>query len=310
MTGRTHSFVWDGPSPDPNDLQVGDRVRNVDLEDADAFDAVLLGEPYDGAVIGRRGAREGPVALRSALATAKATSFRDGTIPDLGDLGDVEIPDGTVSDVQGALLDVTRAVHQRDTLPVFLGGDNSTTVPNVSPLLEKGSTAVINFDAHLDCRAVEGEPTSGSPYRQLFERGLDGYLVVGARHFETSASYLKYVRDRGGTIIPADRFDTTETGVVADRIVDAVEEDHEHVYLSVDVDVLDNALVEGVSAPTPGGLTARELFRLLGQLGSRLSLSGFEVVECAPPLDPTDRTSRAASRAIAHLLAAQLGRSA
>ncbi|MFB6268134.1 MAG: agmatinase family protein [Halodesulfurarchaeum sp.] len=310
MIGRTHTFMWDGPSPDPNDLQVGDRVRNVSLEDGDAFDAVLLGEPYDGAVIGRRGARAGPVAIRSALATAKATSFRDGTIPEVGDLGDVEIPDGTVSDIQQAVLEVTRAVHDLDALPVFLGGDNSMTVPNVRPLLERGSTTVINVDAHLDCRAVDGEPTSGSPYRQLLERGLDGYVVVGARHFETSAPYLEYVRDRGGTIVPADRFDTTETGVVADQIVDAVEDENEQVYLSVDVDVLDNALVEGVSAPTPGGLTARELFRLLGQLGSRLSLSGFEVVECAPPLDPTDRTSRAASRAIAHLLAAQLGRSA
>jgi arginase family enzyme len=114
------------------------------------------------------------------------------------------VPDGDVRTVQQALESVTREVHALDALPVFLGGDNSLTFANAAPLVEASGVGVVNFDAHLDCRTLADGPSSGTPYRQLFEDGLDGYAVVGARHFETSTSYHEYVRERGGTIVPAE----------------------------------------------------------------------------------------------------------
>ena len=302
MTAITPPSEWRGSSGDPNDEQFGDIVRAVDLDTVDAVDAVLVGEPYDGAVIGRRGAAEGPDAIREALASVKTHHFDAGPVTSVGDLGDVEIPGGSTTDVQSAVSELASQVHAAATLPVFVGGDNSLSYANARPLLESGSLGVVSFDAHLDCREVEGEPTSGTPYRQLHDDGLDRLAVVGARHFETSTAYADYLHAQDGSIVTAEEVGE-DTVAAIDTALDALG-DVDQVYVSVDVDVLDAAHAPGVSAPTPGGLTSRELFRAIRLVASDDRLAGFEVVECAPPLDVENRTAAVAARAIAHFLAA------
>lgn len=316
MSGSDRLFgqppEWEGTSRDPNDEQFGDVIFPATLETAAEERAVLVGEPYDGAVVGRPGASEGPSALRRELAATKTHHFDAGPVRSVGDLGDVAAIAGEwttmrSSEVQNAVREAAARVYDRGGLPVFLGGDNSLTYANVAPLLDDGSVGVVNFDAHLDCRELRGEPTSGTPYRQLLAAGLDAFAVAGARHFETSTAYAEYVTTRGGTIVTADEIGMDPV-VAADRLREAMA-GVDTVYLSLDLDVLDATAAPGVSAPTPGGLTTRELYRLLRLLASDDRVAGFEVVECAPPLDDTDRTAQAGARAIAHFLAALTARS-
>ena len=307
MTAFARPPDWTAPSGDPNDRQFGDVVEPTTLEAADAFDVVLVGEPYDGAVIGRTGAREGPSALREALSGVKTHHFELGDVDSIGDMGDVASladPPADVGDVQTALAEVTGRVHALDAFPVFLGGDNSLTYANVAPLLEAGRVGVVNFDAHLDVREVRAGPTSGTPYRQLLEAGLDGYVCVGARHFETSGAYADSLAAHGGSVITAEAV-ADDWRAAVDHTFDALG-DVDALYVSVDLDVLDGPSAPGVSAPTPGGLPARELFRLLRRVGSDRRVAGFEIVECAPPLDPDGRTAAAGARAVAHFLAGRM----
>ncbi|WP_136716698.1 formimidoylglutamase [Halorientalis salina] len=315
MSGRDHPFTqppaWDGDSSDPNDEQFGDVIFPATLETAAEERAVLVGEPYDGAVLGRPGASEGPAALRRELAATKTHHFDAGPVRSVGDLGDIAAIAGEwttmrSSEVQATVRDVAASIYDRGALPVFLGGDNSLTYANVAPLVERGSVGVVSFDAHLDCREVRGEPTSGTPYRQLHEAGLDAFAVAGARHFETSTEYAEYVTGRGGTIVTADEVGM-DTVTAADRLREAMAS-VDTVYLSLDMDVLDATAAPGVSAPTPGGLTTRELYRLVRLLATDDRVAGFEVVECAPPLDESDRTVRAGARAVAHFLSALTAR--
>jgi formimidoylglutamase len=295
---------WTGPSTDPHDQQFGDVIEATDLDAGGEYDAVLVGEPYDGAVIGRQGARNGPGAIREALAGVKSHHFESGPVESVGDFGDLDLPPGSddVAAVQAKVRESMREVHALDAVPVCLGGDNSLSFANAAPLLDgDGSVGVVSFDAHLDCRAIPADgPHSGTPYRQLHAAGLDAFAVVGARHFETSTDYADYVDAQGGTVVTAEEvgFDIEATlGRVRAAMADV-----DRVYLSVDVDVLDAAHGPGASAPTPGGLTTRELFGLVRELATDDRLAGFEVVECAPPLDDGDRTARAAARTVAHAL--------
>ncbi|WP_255151060.1 formimidoylglutamase [Halorarius halobius] len=303
MTGLdTPAFDWTGPSGDPNDEQFGDVVEAATLNDADAYDAVLVGEPYDGAVIGRRGAREGPAAIRRELAGVKSHQFDAGPVRSVGDLGTVPIPEGDTAAVQSAVRETAAAVHDADAFPVFLGGDNSLTYANVAPLLD-GSVGVVNLDAHLDVREPQDGPTSGTPYRQLLDAGLDAYACVGARHFETSTRYHDYVRERGGAVVTSEEVGADPVAA-ADAALDAMA-GVDRLYVSLDCDVLDAAAAPGVSAPTPGGLSTRGCFRLLRMLAADDRVAGFEVVECAPPLDRDGLTVAAAARAVAHVLSAR-----
>ncbi|MBZ6496940.1 formimidoylglutamase [Natrinema longum] len=290
---------WSGPSSDPADQQFGDVVVGTDLDTVEEFDAVLVGEPYDGAVISRQGAAKGPAALRNSLAGMKTHHFDTGDIDSVADLGDIDIPSGSIAEVQDAVQEITGSVHELDVLPVFLGGDNSLTVPNVAPLLEDSSVGVLNIDAHLDVREVRDGPTSGTPYRQLHEAGLDSYACIGARHFETSTAYHDYVRENGGTIVTVEEI-TTDLAEAVDRALSGLG-DVDRIYCSVDIDVLD-AVYGGCSAPTPGGLLPRELFRLVRLFAADERIAGFELVECAPPLDTSGRTVDAAARTVAHFL--------
>jgi len=307
----THTFDWEGTSTDPGDEQFGDVVEQASLDRAAAYDVVCVGEPYDGGVIGRRGARHGPAALREALAATTTHQFDAGPVDGVCDVGDVRTLDdslpgnGTASTdvVQRRVRSAALKVHTLTALPVFLGGGNSMTYPNAAPLLE-GDLGCINFDAHLDVRAVRDEPTSGTPYRQLYQDGLDAYACVGARHFETSTGYAEYVRERDGATVTAEEVGDDPIAA-ADRAIEAMA-DVEAVYVSVDLDVLDAAAAPGVSAPTPGGLQARELYRMLRLVAADDRVAGFEVVECAPPLDAGDRTARAGARAVAHFLSGYL----
>jgi len=310
MTECEFTFDWMGPSNDSNDEQFGHVVELASIDDTNRFDAVLVGEPFDRAVIGRKGASEGPAALRQHLAGTKTHHFDAGPVGSVADLGDVTLGDGqddsgSVADLQERVRTITERVHDTDAFPVFLGGDNSMTYPNAAPLLDEGTLGVVNFDAHLDVREVGDDPTSGTPYRQLYEAGLDAYACVGARHFETSTAYAEYVREQGDEVVTAEEVGDDEVEAI-DRALDALG-DVDQIYVSVDLDVLDAPSAPGVSAPTPGGVTTRELFRMLRLLGAEERLAGFEVVECAPGLESgtANLTAAAGARAVAHLLSAR-----
>jgi formiminoglutamase len=312
MSGLTSAPSWSGTSSDPNDEQFGDVVEPVEdvRGDGAAYDAVLVGEPFDRGVVGRKGAAQGPHAIREALAAVKTHHFDAGPVGRIGDAGDAfvavdsgdDLPE-SVRDLQGHLRTVAGYLHAADTFPVFLGGDNSLTDANVAPLLESGSVGVVNLDAHLDVREPREDATSGTPYRQLFDAGLDAYACVGARHFETTTRYHDYLREQDGDVVTAEEVGD-DVVAAADRALDAMG-DVEQVYLSLDCDVLDATAAPGVSAPTPGGLTTRECFRLLRLLAGDERVVGFEVVECAPPLDRDGLTVQAAARAVAHVLSAR-----
>jgi agmatinase len=75
-----------------------------------------------------------------------------------------------------------------------------------------------------------------------------------------------------------------------------------HIYLSLDIDVLDPAYAPGTGTPEPGGLTPRELLPAIRRLCHETPVVGFEVVEVAPHLDPGYTTALYARRAILEAL--------
>jgi len=295
-------LAWDGLSEDPNDEQFGDIVEPTRFGSAGEYDTVFVGEPYDGAVIGRKGALEGPSAIREALAGVKTHHFENGPVRSVGDLGDVDLdPDATPRDVQKTVRHVVSDVHGMDAFPIFLGGDNSLSYANVAPLLPD-SVGVISFDAHLDCREPVDGPTSGTPYHQLHEEGLDGLAVVGARHFETSTQYADYLDSQDGVVVTAEELAANPSAAI--RRAFSCLSGVDTVYVSLDMDVFDAPAAPGVSAPTPGGPPTLTVYSALRHVLADDRVVGFEVVECAPSLDRDRQTVDAAARAVAHALSA------
>jgi agmatinase len=86
-------------------------------------------------------------------------------------------------------------------------------------------------------------------------------------------------------------------GRIGDRI------GHVPLYISIDIDVLDPAHAPGTGTPEAGGLTSRELLRIIRALADR-QIVGADVVEVAPAYDHAQITGIAAAHVAYELISA------
>ena len=313
--------LWSARPGDPNDVFFAQVVATKDEPakvgiDGDPQSAAektraearvgLFGVPFDGAVIGRPGARDGPDAIRAQMAKLKPWTLGKGAMPTgVRDWGNVRCP-MDVAGAHQATESAALAVLDAGQLPLALGGDHSLTFPLVKAHEGRRQTlGVINLDAHLDVRDFSGTPNSGTSFGRLLALGLvpgENLVEVGIRDFANAHAYVQKVHKAGGTILGASEWSREGLSVI-DHAIEVASDGVDGVYLSIDIDVLDQSEAPGVSAPTPGGIRSSELFAAVRRIAERAPLVGADIMETAPPLDRDHMTSRAAAYAVMHLLA-------
>lgn len=268
----------------------------------------LLGIPFDGAVIGRPGAREGPDAIRAQMARLKPWTMRGGAIArGIHDCGNVRLPHGDVHGAHQATEAAALAILREGHFSVALGGDHSLTFPLAKAHEGRARRlGVINLDAHLDVRDVVGVPNSGTSFGRLLDLGLvpgENLVEVGIRDFANADAYAAKARKAGATLLSAEDWISDPAGTIG-RAIEVASRGTEGIYLSVDMDVLDQAEAPGVSAPTPGGVSSAALCAAIRQIAASGKLVGADFMEVAPPLDRDGMTSRATAWAVMTLLGA------
>jgi len=153
---------------------------------------------------------------------------------------------------------------------------------------------MVHFDAHSDTTDsyFGGEKyTHGTPFRRAVEEGLldpKRTVQIGIRGALFDAGDMDFARDSGMRIITIEEF--------YDLGVDAVIAEARRVvgdgptYVSFDVDGLDPVYAPGTGTPEIGGFTTHEAQRMVRGLQG-LDLVGGDVVEVAPPFDPSGNTA-------------------
>jgi len=300
---------WARPVSDPNDELLAGKVRPAGSKGRFG----LFGVPFDGAVLGRRGAAGGPDAIRREIAALKPWTFGRGAF-DAGivEWGNVVVPKDDVPAAHAAVAKAAAEVAAEGQFPLALGGDHSITFPLVSALAaDDRKLGVVNLDAHLDVREVHaGRITSGTPFGRLLDAGLvrpENLVEVGVRDFATSPFYGRKVEDLGVGVVTAAMAREEGVAAVVEDAVKRAARGTRGVYLSVDLDVLDQAHGPGVSAPTPDGFTSGELLAAIRVAAASGKLVGADFVEVAPDLDEGARTARAAAFGVLTLVAALPG---
>jgi formiminoglutamase/agmatinase len=112
-------------------------------------------------------------------------------------------------------------------------------------------------------------------------------VQVGTRNFNFPAS-KRFLDSVGLTEIPARAVLRQGTGWVLERIRGVVR-GADHLFVAVDIDVLDPAHAPGVGWHEPGGLTSRELIDLLVELAP--VTGGLALNEVNPMTDQRAQTS-------------------
>ena len=285
------------------------------LDEVGRADVAVVGIPFDSGVSYRPGARFGPAHVREASRLLRPYNPAQDVFPfgaqqivDAGDLVANPFDIATaVAEIQAGALEL----RSRADRLVVIGGDHTVALPLLRAVhAEHGPVAVLHFDAHLDTwDTYFGAPTThGTPFRRASEEGLidlTASMHVGIRGPLYDKSDLVDDARLGFAIVTSEFVE--EHGVTA-----AVERIRARVgtaplYISIDIDVLDPAHAPGTGTPEAGGLTSRELLRLLRAL-TDLRIVGADVVEVAPAYDHAQVTAVAASHVVYELLSAMAPR--
>ena len=255
----------------------------------------LIGFPTDRHSSFLRGPAKAPAHIRAALSSDSSNSAAENGL-ELGidiqliDRGDVPLreADGDDELIEQAI----RAAVKDGTCPIALGGDHSVTYPILRALAaESGPLEILHFDAHPDLYdSFEGNPRShASPFARIMEQGLAKRLVqVGIRTL--NRHQREQVRRFGVEIIEMRTFDAAAVPVLGGPL-----------YVSIDLDGLDPAFAPGVSHHEPGGLSVRDLLRVLH--AQHAPLAGADVVELNPDRDLNGMTAVVAAKLVRELCA-------
>jgi agmatinase len=287
------------------------------IEDVADADIAVVGIPFDAGVSYRPGARFGPSHVRESSRLLRPYNPAQDVSPfaeaQVVDAGDIAANPFDIEDAVAAIEVAATDLGSRVDRIVTVGGDHTIALPLLRAIVKKhGPVAVLHFDAHLDTwDTYFGAPvTHGTPFRRASEEGLIDLTAschVGTRGPLYSKQDLVDDERLGFSIVSS--VDIEEGGIeaaiarVRRRIGDRP------LYISIDIDVLDPAHAPGTGTPEAGGMTSRELLRMLRALSGH-HLVGADVVEVSPAYDHAQVTGIAASHVVYELvtlMAAQIG---
>lgn len=254
----------------------------------------VVGVPLSRTSISPSGAWATPAAVRAAL--RRFATFHAGLDVDLET---VSVRDE--GDLRVAELDGDAALHAVDVglarlssydLVVVLGGDNAVSRPAMRTLLPLDQAGLVTLDAHHDVREFHDGATNGTPVRGLIEDGLAGSRVVqiGIGELTNSRAYRSWCESRGVGVVSAAAARTEGVGVVVRRELDQLAASCDHLYVDLDVDVVDRTFVPGCPGARPGGLMPWELLEAAVEAGRHPGVRAIDVVEVDAMADPTGVT--------------------
>ncbi|MFZ0378011.1 MAG: arginase family protein [Solirubrobacteraceae bacterium] len=260
-----------------------------DPSELPGHDVAIVGAPFDDLVSDRPGARFAPRAIRAASCPpgphleAKVDAFAQLRVVDFGDAP--VVPADPVESHR-AIEETVGQVLTAGATPVVLGGDHSITRANIRACAAvHGPVGVVHFDTHTDTgKQVFGVTSShGTFMRELLDDGhVDGprYVQIGLRGYWPGEAEFAWQAERGITSLFM--HDVRDQGIVeiTRRAIEIVGTGA--VFLTVDVDVLEAALVPGTGTPEPGGMSPIDLLLSVRTLASELDLVGADVVEVIP----------------------------
>lgn len=282
----------------PRYMGVPTFMRTPYQPDPAGLDIALIGVPYDGAVTNRAGARHGPREMRDQSSLMRSihhvTKVDPYALCKIADIGDVTFD--AIYDHHAVVRDIEafyERVHAAGVMPLSAGGDHSITYPIMKAIAKDAPVGLIHIDAHTDTwDEFQGSKfMHGTPFRRAHEDGLldaDRTVQIGIRGAQNTSEGWEYSLEQGMRVIFMEEF--TEMGVEA-----VIAEARRVVgdgptYISFDVDGLDPVYAPGTGTPEIGGITTIEAQALLRGLRG-LNLIGGDVVEVAPPYDPSGNTS-------------------
>ena len=304
----------------------------------ESSNAVVLGIASDcgGGIL--RGANWGPLFVRATL----LDQYPDLTSFDMGDvrviphlLHDKYLNEATISNCRKALyqdensqfpvspLTITEDVLH-DFYAVFpekgifgIGGDHSVSYPLTKAYLQAKKTqgkrcAIIHFDAHTDllverlgidlcfgswCTHILDDLHEHNHLIQIGIRSSGKPKSHWEGKFGIKQHWAHVIKEQGVEVI------------VANILAQLASENIDELYVSFDIDALDESFAAATGTPEPDGLSPNEAMVILRSLAAKYPITGADMMEIAPFTDSSgegvasrDKTLKAGAEISAFLI--------
>ncbi len=266
-----------------------------------AAQAVLFGAPYDSTTSYRPGARFGSAAIRNESYGIETYSpYQDRDLEGLAvcDAGDLELPFGAPEPALDLIETETSRIFDAGKVPVMLGGEHLVTLGAVrAAVRHHPGLHILHFDAHADLRTdYLGNPLSHAcVLRRCHDALGDGRIFQFGIRSGTREEFAFAAEGH----VRMERF-------AADTLPSVTLPKGTPVYLTVDLDVLDPSEFPGTGTPEAGGLSFEALRRALMDVFARFQVVAFDLVELAPMLDASGRSTALACKLLRECLLARL----
>ncbi len=244
-------------------------------------DAVILPVPFERTVTYGTGTRHAPAAIITA--SLQMESFDEEAGVEFSDGPPVHVappvPDeGTLEDYLEAVR--ARAAALRDRFVLGLGGEHTVTYGLVCGLADDpASVTIVHVDAHADIadELLGRRWSHGTVMRRLHERGCR-VIQVGIRSVSRAEHEFVHTQPR------VSAYFAHEMAARWGELLGALRSLEGDVYLSLDVDGLDPAVIPSTGTPQPDGLSWRQAMELLQAVtgAPAARLVGADVVEFIP----------------------------
>lgn len=299
--------IWAGRIDQGEIPELSLRLHQVikPLSEADSSGLAILGFCSDEGVRrnqGRIGAAQAPNQLRKLLAGLPWSARQR-----VYDAGNVNCVEGNLESAHTTLAQQITQLLAQNHFPIILGGGHELAygswlglANHLARIQSVPKIGIINFDAHFDLRIDANGCNSGTPFYQIAQScnerrwpfqycclGVSEMANTQALFHRAQAWQVSYRLDKQMTLL-----DLADTLLQVKNFIAGCD----HLYLTIDLDVLPASVAPGVSAPAARGVNLEMLEPLIDLIHASQKLRLADIAEYNPYYDQDLQTARIAAR--------------
>lgn len=238
----------------------------------------ILPVPYDGTSTWIKGADKGPEALLDASFNMEFYDIETGTevykkgIATLAPVTEDSTPEAMSDEVERRM----DAIINDGKFPVMIGGEHSVSIGAIRAIAKNYEEfTVLQLDAHSDMR-------------DTYEGSTHNHACIMARAKEIATNVTQvgirstWPAEEGHNIDPERIFYAYKIKEESGWEEKVSKQLCKNVYITIDLDVLDPAIMPSTGTPEPDGLSYRQVLNLLKRVIAEHNVIGLDVVELCP----------------------------
>lgn len=232
------------------------------------------------------------------------------------DTGDAPVIHHDIDGQMAAGRDHVTLASQTSSITVTLGGDHVVAFPAADGVIHAWrerkpdlKVGYLHIDSHMDFvdeKIGLGRVEHGTSARRVSEIPEVKRMAWYGLNSSSEPNQFNLMKDRGFKAFTAWHIHRVGADESMRQAIDYVTDGVDILYVSIDIDVVNNAHAPATGSAVFEGLSGNEFMESMRKLNSVENIVGVDMCEVAPEIDGTSRTELLAAGALIALLAPRL----